>query len=348
MIFKDYFLILQVHFLASDEVIKAAYRRLCQLYHPDKGGDIKKFQMIQEAYEVLSCETERKSYHKKWLEHYIHDASFDFNELKPSLYDITLFHVKSTLLEYLDKIRKQEFEKAYDLISQRNRDKLFLKDFVLWQKLIAEIHHLLDFDATYESYTHKGFLLSVEYKVKVKEFNKIMNHVEEDFFKRSMIFEDNCWRVLLSDVDTRSIIRKYKKILALKKKNIKKYLPKIDENHMTKHVSKKYFINNCEYERLRFLRYGNPFSLLWIEGNENHDMIELLHHETRALDCYCEYAKHNYLLLLPETDLEKCQIVARKIRSRLNEQLVYHGIEMSDTLSIKELIDDLTGRLLRS
>lgn len=348
MIFKDYFLILQVHFLASDEVIKAAYKRLCQLYHPDKGGELHKFQMIQEAYETLSSEKLRKEYHREWLKHYIHDASFDFNELKPSLYDITLFHVKAILLEYLNRIRKQEFEKAYKLISIRNQDKLFLKDFVLWQKLIAEIHHLLDFDATFESYTHKGFLLLVEYKVKVKEFNKIMNHVEEDFFKRSMIFENNSWRVLLSDVDTRSIIRKYKKILALKRKNIKKYLPKIDENHMTKHVSKKYFLNNCEYERLRYLRYGNPFSLLWITGDEENDMIEILHYETRALDCYCEYNKDNYLLLLPETDLDKCQIVARKIRDRLDKELVYHGIEMSDTLSIKELIDDLTGRLLRS
>jgi len=34
-LFKDYYQILQVHYDASPDVIKAAYRKLCTLYHPD-------------------------------------------------------------------------------------------------------------------------------------------------------------------------------------------------------------------------------------------------------------------------------------------------------------------------
>lgn len=39
---------------ASDDEIKRAYRKLASKHHPDKGGDTKKFQEIQAAYESLT------------------------------------------------------------------------------------------------------------------------------------------------------------------------------------------------------------------------------------------------------------------------------------------------------
>jgi len=38
---------------APPEVVKAAYRALSKLYHPDKGGDVTVMQRINEAYERL-------------------------------------------------------------------------------------------------------------------------------------------------------------------------------------------------------------------------------------------------------------------------------------------------------
>ena len=51
---KDYFNILGVAQTANDEEIKRAYRSLAMKHHPDRGGDLAKFQEIQEAYGVLS------------------------------------------------------------------------------------------------------------------------------------------------------------------------------------------------------------------------------------------------------------------------------------------------------
>ncbi len=51
---KDYYQILGVARTASDAEIKTAYRRLASQHHPDKGGDTKKFQEVEEAYRVLS------------------------------------------------------------------------------------------------------------------------------------------------------------------------------------------------------------------------------------------------------------------------------------------------------
>lgn len=59
---KDYYQILGVSRNASQDEIKKAYRKLAHKYHPDKGGDEKKFKEINEAYQVLSDKEKRTQY----------------------------------------------------------------------------------------------------------------------------------------------------------------------------------------------------------------------------------------------------------------------------------------------
>jgi len=59
---KDYYKILGVDRNASPEEIKKAYYKLAHKYHPDKGGDEKKFKEINEAYQVLSDKKKRAQY----------------------------------------------------------------------------------------------------------------------------------------------------------------------------------------------------------------------------------------------------------------------------------------------
>jgi len=59
---KDYYKILGVSRDASSEKIKKAYYKLAHKYHPDKGGDGKKFKEINEAYQVLSNKEKRSQY----------------------------------------------------------------------------------------------------------------------------------------------------------------------------------------------------------------------------------------------------------------------------------------------
>lgn len=59
---KNYYEILGVKKDASAEDIKKAYYKLAHKYHPDKGGDEKKFKEVNEAYQVLSNKEKRSQY----------------------------------------------------------------------------------------------------------------------------------------------------------------------------------------------------------------------------------------------------------------------------------------------
>ncbi len=59
---KDYYDVLGVSRSASAADIKKAYRQKAKEYHPDKGGDEKKFKEINEAYQVLSDSQKKSQY----------------------------------------------------------------------------------------------------------------------------------------------------------------------------------------------------------------------------------------------------------------------------------------------
>lgn len=58
----DYYKILGVERTATPDEIKRAYRKLAAQHHPDRGGDTKKFQEIQAAYDVISDPEKRAHY----------------------------------------------------------------------------------------------------------------------------------------------------------------------------------------------------------------------------------------------------------------------------------------------
>lgn len=58
----DHYATLGVPKTASQDEIKRAFRKLASQHHPDKGGDTRKFQEVQAAYDVLGDEAKRQQY----------------------------------------------------------------------------------------------------------------------------------------------------------------------------------------------------------------------------------------------------------------------------------------------
>jgi len=59
---KDYYNILGVNKNASQDEIKAAFRKKAHEHHPDKGGDAEKFKELNEAHQVLGNPEKRQQY----------------------------------------------------------------------------------------------------------------------------------------------------------------------------------------------------------------------------------------------------------------------------------------------
>lgn len=59
---KDYYATLNIKRDGTPQEIERAYRRLAQVLHPDKGGDIDAFNDVKEAYDVLSDPERRAAY----------------------------------------------------------------------------------------------------------------------------------------------------------------------------------------------------------------------------------------------------------------------------------------------
>jgi len=75
---KEYYNILNINKLSSQSEIKKAYYKLAKKYHPDKGGDEKKFKKITMAYHTLS-DPEKKEIYDKYGEDGLKDNGMNMN-----------------------------------------------------------------------------------------------------------------------------------------------------------------------------------------------------------------------------------------------------------------------------
>jgi curved DNA-binding protein len=84
---QNYYQTLGVNRDATADEIKRSYRKLASQHHPDKGGDVKKFQEIEEAYRTLSDDQKRQFYDRGGSNPFNpgfgfqSDSPFDFNTI---------------------------------------------------------------------------------------------------------------------------------------------------------------------------------------------------------------------------------------------------------------------------
>jgi molecular chaperone DnaJ len=116
---KDYYKILEVSPVATAQEIKKSFRRLAQLYHPDKNAGNHmaeaQFKEIREAYEVLSDPQQRKEYnYKRW-----HLRSTGNQYTKTPLSPAAILQECLQLQRYVESM--SIFRINYDAVSQHIR-----------------------------------------------------------------------------------------------------------------------------------------------------------------------------------------------------------------------------------
>jgi curved DNA-binding protein len=75
----NYYNTLGINKNSSDDEIKAAYRKMAMKFHPDRGGDEKKFKEIEEAYRTLSDPEKRRMVDMGVDPNNNHNSSSGFN-----------------------------------------------------------------------------------------------------------------------------------------------------------------------------------------------------------------------------------------------------------------------------
>lgn len=119
---KDYYKILGLSILATQNEIKQSYRKLAVFWHPDRNSNpiaLEKMKEINEAYEILSDENKRKSYNKIYQEYFINSQIVKYQGQSEKQYN-----------EEKEKSVKQKYEKEYnDLKEWTSNIQFSLKKF---------------------------------------------------------------------------------------------------------------------------------------------------------------------------------------------------------------------------
>jgi molecular chaperone DnaJ len=143
---KDYYKILEVLPAASQQEIKRAYRRLAQVYHPDKTGGNPAaeayFREVKEAYEVLSDPAGRETYNfQRW-----HMRSMRRKYDSPAFSPQTILLECIAIREYIDSIdifRMNQEALEYQLKNILSNSNLSLlqqcKDYATNSRIVEEV-----------------------------------------------------------------------------------------------------------------------------------------------------------------------------------------------------------------
>jgi DnaJ homolog subfamily A member 2 len=102
---SKYYELLELTSSASSNDLRKAYKKLLLKHHPDKGGDPKKFQELQNVYEVLS-DPDRKELYDKYGEDGLKSHTTTENKQKPKAASI-LYTIRIQLEEVYTGVTKE-------------------------------------------------------------------------------------------------------------------------------------------------------------------------------------------------------------------------------------------------
>jgi len=339
---EDYYKTLQVHFMAEPEIIQSAYKRLSRKYHPDVNRAENAEEMmksINRAYEVLSNPISRKQYLIKWMERYRSLNAENPISATHMQIDFSIGPIKKVLIDYMNHILNKNFEAAFRLLSENDKKYISKRDFVKWRSLVAEVFELKSFECSAQNaysdieINNCFFGTAVEFNVKVVELNSVMERLEEDDFLKSVVFENNAWKIFLGYKELDSIIDKFNELADIKKQKelVKEGFQKRQYTDRASGLLNKLgFDEKAESEQIRHNRYGSKFSIIVCEINSFkqwpevrlgavRQIAETIRSNLRSLDILCRWKGKKYIILLPETSLFSAKKVAAKIQKSVCE-----------------------------
>lgn len=226
----DYYKILHVEFGADKADIAAAYKKLCKIYHPDVSRNPNTeeiMKQINNAYAVLNDDVKREAYDRKYSAFFSSnkkqngsagfrgaagwnpqrgrtygkpDSDKQTNEKKAEEGNAFL-----TAQEYLSCLLTHDYKRAYELLSDYDRQYVTLKAFNDWKETTNRHRIIREFQIErYENANIRSFRAGLSGNIQAKKFNisitelNLQNQaVESRETICRLIMEKGVWRILL-------------------------------------------------------------------------------------------------------------------------------------------------------
>jgi diguanylate cyclase (GGDEF)-like protein len=349
---QDLYRILQVHPDAEAEVIKSAYRKLCQKYHPDVNKSPlahNKMHDINFAFEILGDVVRRAAYHKKWMTNFQHAESFKAQ--KKERLEIIQKELDQEAMNVLNlyfvNLSLNKFSEAYECISQQDKINISFEDFLRWQQAVSKLFIIGSFEINVFRRFDNAQLENNNYEkvleccVNINEKNLKTNTFSRENVNKFIVYEKNKWKVFHGYGYIKPLIKKFE-VLA----NAKAYTSAMEHwanqqlcmDQQTGLPNKQGMADKIQYEILRSQRYGSQFSIIYVETYKIVDMCDghiklspdeeeyikllamyIITKNIRKLDFIGIWEGSSFLIVLPETLLNGAKATAEKLINAFGE-----------------------------
>lgn len=274
--FSDYYRTLQVHHEAGQEVIEAAYKRLCRIYHPDVNRDPRagaRMQEINAAFEVLGDKLRRSIYHRQWL---AAAAAGPTAQAKPRPQTAPPNakdreeQAQQVLEGYFRSLMGGRWDDAYARLTVADRTNVPAGDFREWKNAVAGAYTMGSFaiklfrrlmNCTISGVTYREVF---EFSVFVCDMDARTGQVSEVNYLKYMALDAGSWRVCLGYTDVKPLILRFKYMAedaALLDPAAVYAEAVLSRDRHTGLLSRQGFAERAEYEAVRSRRYGNIFTI---------------------------------------------------------------------------------------
>lgn len=327
--FADYYKILEVHYDASPEVIRAAYHKLSSMYHPDGNTGTDKMAMLNVAYDTLSDEKKRMSYNKKWLKNFSKDTTKTMDDMTPGVPD-SVDNATGAMEDFFFSLLNGHFERAYSKLTDEDKQKVSLEEFVDFRKAVDSCFEMRNYSIKLNKIMSDTLIGSVKFKkvyefaISVKEYDRVKIAEDVETTVKFAVYDGNSFKIVLGMYGLKNATNRYR-LLA---ERTDAYDPVIIYKNTAKKIdfpsgllSIYGLTEELEKEFYRSKRYRRPLTCMSISSGKS-DYIKMagkIKNTLRVSDIAGVDENYKIIIILPETDLFRASLTEKKITKILEE-----------------------------
>lgn len=372
-VFSDYYRILQVHHEASQEVIEAAYKRLCRIYHPDINPSLRsgeRMQEINEAHDVLCDFARRRAYHREWAAMSARSGvrqPFTPPRREAPQQDPAT-DARQALDGYFHCLMDGQWDAAYAMLTSADRRNVPQEDFREWKNAVAGSYRIGSW-AIKPFRRYSNCTVAGAFYREVHEFSVFVcdmdasGHVSEQNYLKYVALDAGAWRVCLGYADLKPLILRFKYMA----ENQSPLDPNevyaeavLNHDSQTGLLSRRGFLEKAEKEAVRSRRYGNVFTaglIIVYPGSEppgfncgEYGRMCVAHAARsiapvlRKTDILARWGETELAILFTETPRENAGFAMEKLTDRLGQPEEIHysvayglsefdGMQLEDTMA---------------